>query len=39
MRRPASPPAIQISGPEGRMDNYIRAVERAGGVPVPGYAP
>ena len=21
------------------MDNYIRAVERAGGVPVPGYAP
>ena len=31
MRRPAVPPAIQISGPEGRMDNYIRAVERAGG--------
>ena len=39
MRRPAAPPAIQISGPEGRVDNYIRAVERAGGVPVPGYAP
>ena len=39
MRRPAVPPAIQISGPEGRMDNYIRAVERAGGAPVPGYAP
>ena len=39
MRRPAVPPAIQISGPEGRMDHYIRAVERAGGAPVPGYAP
>ena len=39
MSCPASPPAIQISGPEGRMDNYIRAVERAGGAPVPGYAP
>ena len=30
---------IQISGPAGRMDRYSQAVERAGGVPVPGYAP
>ena len=32
-------PLIQLSGEAGRMDRYIRAVEAAGGRPVPGYAP
>lgn len=35
----ADAPLIQISGPEGQMDRYIQAVRRAGGIPVPGYAP
>ena len=32
-------PLIQISGPEGRMERYIRAVLRAGGRPAAAYAP
>ena len=32
-------PLIQLSGEAGRMDRYIRAVEAAGGRPIPGYAP
>lgn len=39
MSRPAALPPIQISGPAEGMANYIRAVEGAGGRPVPGYAP
>lgn len=39
MHQPVSPPLIQISGPTGQMERYIQAVQRAGGVPVPGYAP
>ena len=39
MRIPPAMPLIQISGPEGRMDRYAQAVRRAGGEPVPAYAP
>ena len=34
-----SAPRIQLSGEAGRMERYIKAVRRAGGEPVPGYAP
>ena len=39
MSRLGTPPRIQLSGEAGRMENYIRAVRRSGGEPVPGYAP
>jgi len=32
-------PKIQISGPEGRMERYVRAVAQAGGEPVPAWSP
>lgn len=32
-------PRIQISGEQGGLERYIRAVERAGGIPVPGICP
>ena len=32
-------PLIQLSGQAGGMERYIQAVEAAGGVPVPGWAP
>lgn len=32
-------PKIQISGEKGGLERYIRAVERAGGIPVPGICP
>lgn len=35
--RPA--PKIQLSGEKGGLERYIRAVERAGGIPVPGICP
>lgn len=42
MRAPACQregPRIQLSGQEGGLVRYIRAVERAGGIPVPGVCP
>ena len=32
-------PRIQVSGEPGGMERYCRAVQTAGGLPVPGYAP
>ena len=32
-------PRILISGTVGKMDNYVRAVENAGGIPVAIHAP
>ena len=34
-----SGPAIQVSGPPGRMDNYCAAIRGAGGEPAAGYCP
>lgn len=36
---PVRPPAIQLSGEAGRMDNYCAAVRAAGGEPLAGYCP
>lgn len=32
-------PRILISGADGKMSNYVRAVRAAGGTPVSGYCP
>lgn len=38
-KRDHSAPKIQLSGEKGGLERYIRAVERAGGIPVPGICP
>lgn len=38
-QRDQSAPKIQLSGEKGGLERYIRAVERAGGIPVPGICP
>lgn len=38
-KRNHSTPKVQLSGEMGGLERYIRAVERAGGVPVPGICP
>ena len=35
----ARSPRILISGADGKMSNYVRAVRAAGGTPVSGYCP
>lgn len=38
-KREHSAPKIQLSGEKDGLERYIRAVERAGGIPVPGICP
>ena len=38
-KRNYSAPRVQLSGEPGGLERYIRAVERAGGIPVPGVCP
>lgn len=38
-KRNHSAPRVQLSGETGGLERYIRAVERAGGIPVPGVCP
>lgn len=38
-KRDQTAPKIQLSGEQGGLERYIRAVERAGGIPVPGICP
>lgn len=38
-KRQSPAPKVQLSGQKGGLERYIRAVEQAGGIPVPGICP